>query len=65
MNVVREIKRIGEKELSMGLSADASWHAHYKNSAYVFVGGLPYELNEGDIITIFSQYGEGLRHFNI
>jgi len=24
----------------------------------VFVGGLPYDLTEGDVITIFSQYGE-------
>ena len=26
------------------------------DSAYVFVGGLPYDLTEGDVITIFSQY---------
>jgi len=26
------------------------------DSAYVFVGGLAYELTEGDVITIFSQY---------
>jgi len=28
------------------------------DSAYIFVGGLPYGLTEGDLITIFSQYGE-------
>jgi len=27
----------------------------YKDSAYVFAGGLPYELTEGDVICIFSQ----------
>lgn len=26
------------------------------DSAYIFVGGLPYDLTEGDVITIFSQY---------
>jgi RNA-binding motif X-linked protein 2 len=35
-----------------------SWHAQYKDSAYVYVGGLPYDLSEGDIIVIFSQFGE-------
>lgn len=30
----------------------------HSDSAYVFVGGLPYDLTEGDVITIFSQYGE-------
>ena len=24
----------------------------------MYIGGLPYELSEGDIVTIFSQYGE-------
>ena len=28
------------------------------DSAYIFVGGLPRDLTEGDVITIFSQYGE-------
>ncbi|OCF44600.1 RNA-binding domain-containing protein, X-linked 2 [Kwoniella heveanensis CBS 569] len=28
------------------------------DSAYIFVGGLAYELTEGDVITIFSQWGE-------
>lgn len=36
----------------------ASWHHTYKNSAYIYVGGLSYRLNEGDIVTIFSQFGE-------
>jgi RNA-binding motif X-linked protein 2 len=25
------------------------------DSAYVFVGGLPFELTEGDVITVMSQ----------
>lgn len=37
---------------------EASWHTDYRDTAFVNFGGLPYELSEGDIITIFSQYGE-------
>lgn len=29
--------------------------ANWVDSAYVFVGGLPFELTEGDVITVFSQ----------
>lgn len=35
-----------------------SWHDKYKNSAWVYVGGLSYELSEGDIICVMSQWGE-------
>ncbi|KAB5594620.1 Zinc finger CCCH domain-containing protein 25 [Ceratobasidium theobromae] len=28
------------------------------NSAYVFIGGLHNDMTEGDVITVFSQYGE-------
>ncbi|KAI5481926.1 RNA binding motif protein X-linked 2 [Pseudohyphozyma bogoriensis] len=56
MNTVAEIRRINELELASG--SKASWHDQYKDSAYIHVGGLPYQLTEGDVITIFSQYGE-------
>jgi len=56
MNVVKEISRINERELELG--GTASWHDEYKDSAYIFVGGLPYGLTEGDLISICSQYGE-------
>jgi RNA-binding motif X-linked protein 2 len=39
-------------------STEASWHADYRDTAYVYIGGLPYDLSEGDIVTIFSQFGE-------
>jgi hypothetical protein len=29
---------------------------HDLDSAYVFVGGLAYDLSEGDVVTIMSQY---------
>ncbi|EGU11798.1 RNA-binding protein Cwf29 [Rhodotorula toruloides ATCC 204091] len=56
MNQIQAIKRINEQELQSGSAA--SWHDQYKDSAYINVGGLPYNLTEGDVITIFSQYGE-------
>lgn len=59
MNVVREITRINQAELDIAISnPSASWHAQYADSAYIFIGGLPYDLTEGDVIAIFSQYGE-------
>ena len=30
----------------------------YADSAYVFVGGLPFDLTEGDVLVIMSQFGE-------
>ncbi|KAI0677268.1 hypothetical protein C8Q78DRAFT_1065855 [Trametes maxima] len=56
MNVVQEIKKINERELDLGTKG--SWHDDYKDSAYIFAGGLHRDLTEGDVITIFSQYGE-------
>ncbi|KAK1224508.1 RNA-binding protein Cwf29 [Marasmius sp. AFHP31] len=55
-SVVKEINRINDAELQLGTSA--SWHDEYKDSAHIFVGGLHNELTEGDVITIFSQFGE-------
>ncbi|UKZ71978.1 uncharacterized protein TrAtP1_012919 [Trichoderma atroviride] len=46
------------KSWRRGYSPDASWHVDYRDTAFVYFGGLPYELSEGDIATIFSQFGE-------
>lgn len=37
---------------------EASWHRDHADSAYIYIGGLPFDLSEGDILTIFSQFGE-------
>lgn len=60
MNVVREIERITELELQHGIfgGSSASWHHKYKDSAWVYLGGLSYELSEGDVICFMSQWGE-------
>ncbi|PWO00951.1 hypothetical protein FA09DRAFT_358299 [Tilletiopsis washingtonensis] len=57
MNNIRSTAKLNERELELGLEG-ASWHDEFKDSAYIFVGGLPTALTEGDVITIFSQYGE-------
>lgn len=49
---------MNEKELELGVPEKASWHAMYKDTSWVFVGGLDHELTEGDVICVFSQYGE-------
>ena len=61
MNVVKEIERINEREIAAGIfggSGKGSWHEKYKNSAWVYLGGLDYTLSEGDIICFMSQWGE-------
>lgn len=37
---------------------NASWHQEYRESAYIFIGGLNYRMNEGDLAIVFSQFGE-------
>ncbi|XP_051850172.1 RNA-binding motif protein, X-linked 2-like [Antechinus flavipes] len=61
MNALTKVKLINElnqREVELGVAEKVSWHAEYKDSAWIFLGGLPYELTEGDIICVFSQYGE-------
>ncbi|KAE8880754.1 hypothetical protein PF005_g2079 [Phytophthora fragariae] len=58
MNVVAEIQRLNERELELNVPLSASWHQKYLESAWVFVGGLPFELSEGDVLCVLSQFGE-------
>ncbi|KAI1425203.1 hypothetical protein F5Y12DRAFT_748690 [Xylaria sp. FL1777] len=58
MNQIRAIQALNKREIENGVPPEASWHTDYRDTAFVNFGGLPYELTEGDIITIFSQYGE-------
>ena len=61
MNPLTQIKNTQKATLSevrQGLSDSASWHAKFANSAYVFAGGLSFDLTEGDVLAVFSQYGE-------
>lgn len=55
---INALNKINEKELELGISGDTkkSWHQVYNDSAWVYIGGLDYDLNEGDILSVFSQY---------
>uniref|UniRef100_A0A0N5A9B3 RRM domain-containing protein n=1 Tax=Syphacia muris TaxID=451379 RepID=A0A0N5A9B3_9BILA len=57
---IRNQNKLNERELQLGIAGDGnkSWHQKYSSSAWIYVGGLPYELNEGDLLAVFSQYGE-------
>ncbi|CAH8267741.1 unnamed protein product [Arabidopsis lyrata] len=55
---VKNLQKINARESDLGISEEASWHAKYKNSAYVYVGCIPFDLTEGDLLAVFSQYGE-------
>lgn len=61
MNPLTQIKntqKATKREIALGLSESASWHAKFRHSAYIFTGGLDYELTEGDVLAVFAQYGE-------
>lgn len=55
LTLVKRIQKINSQEAALGISEEASWHAKYKDSAYVFVGGIPYDLTEGDLLAVFAQ----------
>uniref|UniRef100_A0A2L2YHD0 RNA-binding motif protein, X-linked 2 n=1 Tax=Parasteatoda tepidariorum TaxID=114398 RepID=A0A2L2YHD0_PARTP len=55
---VKNITKLNEIELSKGTTDKKSWHDIYKDSAWIFIGGLAYGLTEGDVLAVFSQYGE-------
>lgn len=58
MNSIRAIRTLNRRELETNTPPSASWHADYRDTASIYIGGLPFDLSEGDILTIFSQYGE-------
>ncbi len=61
MNALTQIKNTQKatmREIESGMGEEASWHARYKHSAYVYAGGLAFNMTEGDILAVFSQCGE-------
>lgn len=55
---VNQTKNLGELELKEGYEGHHSWHNQFKDSAYIYIGGLHTGLTEGDVIIMFSQFGE-------
>jgi len=64
MQSIRQIERLNQAELDKCITPNASWHTDYRDTAYIYIGGLPFELSEGDVLTIFSQYGNPV-HINL
>ena len=61
MNVIKEIESINLREFQSGIFGGitkGSWHEKYKDSSWVYIGGMSYELTEGDILCVMSQWGE-------
>ncbi len=52
------IRRLVDNELEKLTPGNASWHSQYARSAYIYIGNLDPRLTEGDVITVFSQFGD-------
>lgn len=39
-------RKATKREIELGLLESASWHYEFRHSAYVFIGGLDYDLTE-------------------
>nr|POE88271.1 u2 snrnp component ist3 [Quercus suber] len=57
MQSIRQIEKLNAAELASVVPPSASWHTDYRDSAYVYIGGLPFALSEGDVLAVFSQFG--------
>ncbi|EMG46913.1 hypothetical protein G210_2820, partial [Candida maltosa Xu316] len=57
MNTIKQINQINQKELNSNTSYTASWHYEYRDTNYLYLGNIPFNIVEKDIIIIFSQYG--------
>ena len=45
MNSVRAIQQLNKRELEAGINPEGSWHTDYRDTAFVYIGGLPFELS--------------------
>lgn len=64
MNAIQKLLDINENELKQNTPDHASWHADYSDTSYIYIGNLDLSLEEKDILTIFSQYGNPT-HINL
>jgi RNA-binding motif X-linked protein 2 len=55
MNQSRQIKKLNQQILTN--PTNISWHDDFKDSSWIYVGNIDYQLSEGDLILVFSQYG--------
>ena len=55
---IKQIQKLNDQEIKHNIPSTASWHNKYKDSAYIYISGFPKEVTEGDLVIVFSQYGE-------
>ncbi|KAH0481071.1 MAG: hypothetical protein KVP17_000126 [Porospora cf. gigantea B] len=55
---IEAINSLNRRVLEDATPYEATWHYPYKDSAYVYVGGLHYDMTEGDVVIVFSQWGD-------
>lgn len=58
LSKIKQIQKLNEQEIKYKIGYTASWHYKYRDSAYIFICGFPKEVTEGDLVIVFSQYGE-------
>ncbi|XP_042459464.1 zinc finger CCCH domain-containing protein 25-like [Zingiber officinale] len=58
LTLAKRTQKINLTEAALGISDGASWQTKYKDSAYIFIGGIAFDLTEGDLLAVFAQYGE-------
>ena len=58
LSKIKQIQRLNEEELNFNISGSASWHYKYRDSSYIFICGFSKEVTEGDLVIVFSQFGE-------
>ena len=58
MNRAQQISKYQNLELEKGIfDIKQSFHGDFESIPFIIVRGLSYELSEGDIMTVFEQYG--------
>ncbi|MCO5547410.1 hypothetical protein L7F22_000858 [Adiantum nelumboides] len=55
---VKNTQKITAREAALGISEAGSWHAKYKDSAYIYAGNFSFDLTEGDLLAIFAHTGK-------
>lgn len=55
---IEAVTKLVNQELEHLVPISSSWHAQYTRSAYIYIGNLHPGLTEGDVITVFSQFGD-------
>lgn len=51
------VQKLNNTELQQGTPASASWHRDFADTNTIYIGKLPEEMNEHDLLIMFSQYG--------